>query len=63
MSKCPNCGGKIGVTTSRIVGNSRERFIGCREFCGCKEINRKVVVPLSLAPRRYSVHSTERGTN
>jgi len=53
MSKCPNCGGKIGVQTSRVVGNSRERFIGCKEFCGCKSINRKEVVKLSEAPRRW----------
>lgn len=58
MANCPNCGGKIGVTTSRIVGKSRERFIGCKEFCGCKDVARKVVVPLSLAPKRYSYGST-----
>lgn len=59
MANCPQCGGKIGVTTSRIVGESRERFIGCKEFCGCREVARKVVVPLSQAPKRYSFESME----
>lgn len=54
MAQCPNCGGKIGVNTSRVVGDSRERFIGCKNRCGCKSINRKVVVSLTEAPRRFS---------
>lgn len=42
MAKCPNCGGTIGVQTKRAVGASIVRYIGCKEFCGCKSINRKL---------------------
>lgn len=53
---CPKCGGKIGVRTSRVVGESRERFIGCKtKGCGCKEVSRKIVEPLSKAPRRFFI--------
>ena len=60
MSKrCPKCNGKIGVTTSRIEGSSRVRYIGCKGFCGCKEVRRKLSTPLALAPRRFYYGSTE----
>lgn len=59
MKRCPNCNGKIGVTTSRIEGSSRVRYIGCKDFCGCKSVNRKLSVPLSAAPPRFSYRSTE----
>jgi hypothetical protein len=42
MSKCPNCGGTVGVTTKRLVGSSVVRYIGCKKFCGCKEVRRKL---------------------
>lgn len=56
---CPNCGGKIGVTTSKIEGGSRVRYIGCKDFCGCKSVNRKVIAPLAAAPPRYSYGSKQ----
>ena len=56
---CPNCGGKIGVTTSKIEGGSRVRYIGCKKFCGCKSVNRKVTAPLAEAPRRFSVRGIQ----
>lgn len=58
MANCPNCGGKIGVTTSRIEGASRVRYIGCKKFCGCKTANKKQSVPLSSAPPRFYYGST-----
>jgi formate dehydrogenase maturation protein FdhE len=51
MKKCPKCGADIGVTSTRISGENRVRYLGCKG-CRCKELKSKQVVPLKYAPPR-----------
>lgn len=53
MAKCPKCGATVGVQTKRVVGESVIRYIGCKEFCGCKEVNRKLTTTVKGDPQRF----------
>jgi hypothetical protein len=46
------CGGRIHVVNTRILGNTRIRYLGCRR-CGFRPANNKVQVPLANALLEY----------
>lgn len=50
--KCPNCKrGVIGVLNSKIHGDNRYRYLGCRA-CNFQPTPNKLIVPLAFAPAR-----------
>jgi len=52
---CPRCGAPVQVTTTRIVGDFRVRYLGCRR-CG-HSTGDKLLVPIAYAPRRVRTTS------
>jgi hypothetical protein len=53
---CPTgCGGRIQVTSTRIVFDTRVRYLGCRT-CGYRPDDNVLTVPLADAPRRPAPH-------
>jgi C4-type Zn-finger protein len=56
--RCPICGGHMQVVNTKIVGNSRIRYYGCRA-CGFRPADNKVTVPIQFAPpRNFRVGAT-----
>lgn len=49
--RCPNCGKTFATLNTRVVGDTRIRYVGCRE-CKVRPKDNKVYVPLQYAPRR-----------
>lgn len=51
--QCPveECGGKLLVYSTRIVGNSRVRYLRCN-LCGATPEHNKQMVPLEYGPSR-----------
>jgi hypothetical protein len=48
---CPRCGSILQVVNSKVVGDTRVRYIGCRR-CGFRPENNKTLVPAIYAPYR-----------
>lgn len=46
---CPNCRQPFATVDTKVVGESRVRYMGCRR-CGTK--GDKVIIPLRFAPIR-----------
>lgn len=51
--RCSHCGGWLRVSTSRIKGNLRVRYLACGN-CGKSPPDNKRCVPLNDAPSRGS---------
>jgi len=59
---CPECHtGRIQVVNSKVVGESRVQYTGCRR-CGFRPVFNKVIIPLQFAPRRVRATGST-GTN
>ncbi len=48
---CPNCDGRLQVVNTKIVSDTRVRYLGCRK-CGYRPKRNCRCVPLAFAPRR-----------
>lgn len=47
--QCPRCDGRLQVVCTRVEGDYRYRWIGCRS-CGFRPEDNKRVIPLEFAP-------------
>ena len=54
---CPRCGAILGVVNTRIIGQTRVRYIGCHG-CGFRPEGNKMVIPLVYAPPRVRAISS-----
>ena len=63
--QCPQCGGRFGVVNTKIVGENRVRYFGCKEFetCGFRPEDNKEIVPLVQAPRRRTLRRLDISRN
>ena len=50
---CPKCAGLFAVLNTRIRGETRVRFVGCKS-CGYRPPANKIVIPLGHAPPQLS---------
>lgn len=54
---CPRCGGHIQVVNTKIVGENRLRYLGCRK-CGYRPPQNKLIIPLEYAPPQVRATSS-----
>lgn len=54
---CSQCGAMLQVLNTKIVGDSRIRYYGCRS-CGFRPPKNKRIVPLEYAPPRVAAISS-----
>ena len=48
---CEKCGARLQVVNTKIIGESRVRYYGCRD-CGFRPPGNKHVLPLRYSPPR-----------
>lgn len=50
---CLKCSGRLQVVNTKVAGDSRIRYLGCRA-CGHRPADNIIVIPLEYAPPRKS---------
>lgn len=49
--RCPKCGKPFATLNTQVKGETRVRYVGCRE-CKVRPDENKVFIPLQFAPKR-----------